>query len=148
MKRLLATLLLLAATGTAAAQSCGGNLIAVRDVHRDPSGQNRASYPKVGELQVYYNPANGNNCARMMHAGSTWDVPRYTWIALGTCAPSRRNDCLSGTHRTFQNGVYRFQAGPVRRAGRGKCLAATGMISSNTRQDGTLYSTSVAGFCR
>ena len=100
----------------ASAEGCGGNLIEYVPVVVDGE--------KIGQLQLYYNPGNGKNCAIMLHGGPTWGVPIDTGVLLAK-AP-RRNGSYS--QAGYQREVFRHQAGPVRTDGRGQCVYAGGGI--------------------
>ena len=92
----------------AAAADCPGSLIESRNL--DVGGK------KVGELDVYYNAATGNNCARMNHAGSTWGKKLKTRVWVGICAertPGNKPCTYDPNTDGVQVGDFEYYAGPV-----------------------------------
>lgn len=113
--------------------ACEGNLIALRNLVKNGN--------KIGELQVYWNPATGRNCARTMHGGSTWGQQLFTEVFLSTCPRNRRNECGWQSNYVMDRGWYYYQAGPVSRNGANRCWSAAGGITIN----GLYYSHSAEG---
>ena len=119
----------------AADGECGGNLIFHKPIK---DGQDR----KIGELNIYYNAANGKNCAKTMHAGRTWGKPMQTSVLLMRCRSDARpgSECFNRRDDTVMDSeVYEYYAGPVRIDGRGNCIWASGSVGAFTvvtRPDG------------
>jgi hypothetical protein len=106
----------------AAADGCGGNLVRVKGLFM-PDGT------RIGELQIFYNPTNDNNCAEMHHGGPTWGVVRDTWVYIAKCqqtAPGNGCTEVQDDHRRNDVG---FWVGPaiVTNAGN-HCIVANGWI--------------------
>lgn len=135
MKKILLGLALLAAGNAYAGDGgdCGGNLIDYKPI--------MAGSKQIGQLQLYYNNSTGKNCAIAYHGGDTWGVRSYTYVVLQTC-PSAA--CSSARIVASEDGQFRYQAGPIRTDGAGKCVAGYGQI----RYNGTDYSAITSGHCR
>lgn len=78
---------------------------------------------RIGQLQLYWNAADGTNCAIMYHGGPTWGQASRTNVTLfvssaGQAREIKRNE-----------GNFRYQAGPIRTAGTGRCIAAAGGLT-------------------
>lgn len=115
---------LLVPVSPAAAEDCGGNLI-----YRERAW---AGGVAVGELVVYYNAANGNNCARFNHLGPSWGVTRPTNVTIYKC--STNNPGASGCSPVAQDsdpGNFAHYAGPVRVNAPNNCVMAQGYIFWN-----------------
>lgn len=115
----------------AIAQTCGGNLVDQRNIYLNPGAANQT---KIGELQLYYNPQNGNNCAQVKHGGPTWGVKLWTAVSLGRCENRQDRVC---NHNQSGNVPGQFQvdigeyieyAGPVRLHTPNSCVRAAGYI--------------------
>lgn len=133
--RLLLGLVLVAAPfAPALAQECGGRLVEVRNIMGDG-----ANPQKLGELQLYYNASNGNNCARTMHSAATWGVETPTAVSLGICDNRRDRTCNhpqldpnpNPNRFAYDSRPYRYQAGPVRVHAPSQCVRAGGSIFRN-----------------
>lgn len=98
--------------------SCGGKLIDYIPFMVD--GQ------KVGQLQMYYNAANGNNCAIMLHSGPTWGSARDTGVGLYVID---NKGYIAETLAFQRKSTFKYQAGPVWAKGRNRCVTAGGGIS-------------------
>ncbi len=72
------TVPVMGATPAAAVEGCGGNLVRVLAL-RMPDDT------RIGELQIFFNPDTGYNCAEMHHGGPTWGVHRDTWVYIAKC---------------------------------------------------------------
>lgn len=117
----LTVLPVLAATPAVAVEGCGGNLVKVKDL-RMPNGT------KIGELQVFYNPSNGNNCAEMHHGGPTWGVNRLTMVDINKCQTTvPTGNCNVVDDATKVENVA-FWAGPVVVHAGAHCIRAGGWI--------------------
>jgi len=116
----------------ASANECAGNLIDY-SVVRTQSGQT------IGELALYYDSANGNNCAVFNHAGPTWGLQTFTEVMINDC---NGGTCPSSSARDA--GPYAYRAGPVRIYGRGRCIRASGSI----RYQGYRFYGASANYCR
>lgn len=144
MKRLLPALLLIfgaLAPGWALAQGCPGNLVGLKNIHRDFD----PSKTKLGEIQLYYNPADGRNCARTMHSAATWGKRLSTAVILRTCARkdySASYGCVGAPSlREKQDwDYYEYQAGPRTLPGRDRCVQVVGQVGE--------FQTDIKGFCR
>lgn len=127
----------------ARAQSCGGNLIGVKPLLWGDGA-------RLGELQLYYNPANGRNCGRVVHGGETWGKRRNTSVAIETCtrAVFRDNNrtCPYGSPSQTWTGVTRYYTSPVSLPGQGRCVDLTGSIERNLNS-GVVTASRLAGFC-
>ncbi len=130
MKAVLFACALLLATlygAPARANGCGGNLIDHKPVWT--GGQ------KVGELALYYNSANGNNCAVFSHAGPTWGQTLYTMVEVYVCKPmggAYPTNCAIWQWSPWWSkdaGYYAYRAGPVHVYGQGHCVQAMGYIT-------------------
>jgi hypothetical protein len=130
MRRLLSALCatMLAATGVillsvtpAQADDCGGDLI-----YRSKAFYNGAA---VGELVVYYNASNGNNCARFNHLGAAYGVTAHTYVALFKCSTTNPgNGCGSALDGQSDEGNFAYYAGPVRVQAPHNCVQAVGYV--------------------
>ena len=133
------------ASTEARAETCPGNLIGVKPLLWGDGA-------RLGELQLYYNPANGRNCARVVHGGETWGQRRRTDVMIETCTRAmfraNGNTCppvASIPRRTWQ-GVTRYSTNTVSLPGRGRCVDATGGIERRLNVNvGT--ASRLAGFC-
>lgn len=150
MRILLGGLLLvvggLFAAPMAQAQSCPGNLIAVKAIKK-------ADGTRVGELQLYYNPATGNNCARTVHGGPWWGVSKYTDVFLLTCTRTRfinnGGHCYQGSlAEKYWAGNVSYYTSPVSLYGVGRCVSVNGGMTWT--RDGQLRSAVafIDGYCR
>ncbi|KQU47389.1 hypothetical protein ASG67_14100 [Sphingomonas sp. Leaf339] len=126
IKRLTLAAVVLAATGSFFVQpsnaadgggQCGGNLVGYKRI--------MAGNTVVGELQLYYNPANGNNCASTFHSGPTWGVSLDTGVALYRSSNGQTPTSPAG----FERQNFRYQAGPIRTDGRNRCIISGGGIT-------------------
>src|SRR3954447_7550557 len=90
-----------APTAEAGTGDCAGNLIA-RKVARAGDGT------AVGEVVVYYNASNGNNCARFNHIGPSYGVARETSIFIERCPTNNpgANCFLAGGPTSYDNSSY------------------------------------------
>jgi hypothetical protein len=109
----------------AASGSCAGSLIESRNLN--------VGGKKVGELDVYYNHANGRNCARMNHAGSTWGKKLRTRVWVGICSETRPGNgaChYNPATDAVDEGSYAYYAGPAttKASAAGRCIAASGYL--------------------
>lgn len=116
MKAFLA-LALLVVSGLARAAGCSGALVEYAPL-AEYNGQ------RIGAIELYYDAATGNNCARLMHGGWLWGVSAYTSLYLHICDANGRN-CRS----IHDNGDYRYYAGPLTAYGRNRCVSASGAIA-------------------
>ncbi len=127
MSKFLVAILLLFFAGSAFADTCGGKLIGYSRIYSNGL--------TIGQLQLYYNAANGNNCAVLKHASPTWGVSLRTKVDLFTCTDST---CARPANpRDIDTGYYRYEAGPVRIYGKGRCVAAVGTMDYRGVQAGT-----------
>jgi hypothetical protein len=124
-----AILVVVALTGSPAADAasgnCAGKLIESRNL--------KVGGKKVGELDVYYNAANGRNCARMNHAGSTWGKKLTTRVWVGICSekkPGAKVCHYDPKTDGVQQGAFKYYAGPVttKASAKGRCIAASGYL--------------------
>ena len=109
----------------AASGSCAGSLIESRNLN--------VGGKKVGELDVYYNSANGRNCARMNHAGSTWGKKLKTRVWVGICSetkPTNGTCHYNAATDAVDVGSYAYYAGPAttKASAAGRCIAASGYL--------------------
>jgi hypothetical protein len=124
------------ATAFAQSGQCGGNLIAHRPITM-PNGT------RIGELQLYYNPSNGRNCARTVKGGPAWGVPSITAVSLARCR--NRSDRECGIDLRFDvQPYYRHFAGPVRVPARNSCIRAAGYIDF---RGGRHWANTIYGHC-
>jgi hypothetical protein len=112
---------LVSVTPAVAAEGCGGNLVKLLPLHM-PDGT------RIGELQIYFNPDTGYNCAEMHHGGPTWGVSRDTWVYIAKCETTQpTGTCfVADDDYTLENVAY--WAGPVRVHAGGHCIQANGWI--------------------
>ena len=105
---------------------CPGNLIFTKAI-KDFKDR------KIGELNVYYDPGTGVNCARTMHAGRTWGVEYQTSVHLRRCHTNRPGascDPVPQDHQRLDIDNYKYYAGPVKLNARGECIWASGKIGN------------------
>jgi hypothetical protein len=127
----------------AATGNCPGTLIESRNLN--------VGGKKIGELDVYYDRSTGKNCARMNHAGSTWNKPHRTRAWIGICSETRPGGGVCHYDRStdaVDDDTYRFYAGPVttKVSAAGKCIAASGYLwIGGKRHD--VYTTPWPGHC-
>lgn len=108
-------------SSAAAADTCGGNLVRVLPLNHDGT--------RIGELQIYFNPANGNNCAMMRHGGPTWGVARETWVYIARCATTTPTGTCSVQADDSDHAVgAQYYAGPARVWAGAHCIQANGWI--------------------
>jgi hypothetical protein len=113
------------APASAASGKCAGKLIEARNLN--------VGGKKVGELDVYYNGANGRNCARMNHAGSTWGKKLKTRVWIGICSetkPGGKTCHYDAKTDAVNQGNFRYYAGPAttKASAAGRCIAASGYL--------------------
>jgi hypothetical protein len=114
-----------AAPSAGASDGCAGNLIFSKPIK---DGKNR----KVGELDVYWNPATERNCAITLHAGRTWGKELDTGVRLSRCAKSVKAGDYCETDPdedkpwVKDDGAFLYQAGPVSLKAAGRCIFAEG----------------------
>jgi hypothetical protein len=143
---LLATGALFTAPSAQAATTCGGNLIGVKPLLWGDG-------TRLGEVQLYYNPANGRNCARVVHGGETWGKPRLTDVTIETCTRKVFNNnnrtCPPGasTPRRYWSGVVGYVTTSVSLPGKGRCVDVVGGIARRTNSS-VMTASRLAGFCR
>lgn len=82
------------------------------------------------ELKLYYDAANGTNCAKMVHVGPAWGIRVNTGVLLMTCVSHRSGSVCGWPPPESGRDVdaYAYYAGPVVVPGRGRCVAVTGYI--------------------
>lgn len=147
MRTLIGAMLLLGGSmlgaGEAQAQQCGGNLIAVKGIHWGDGA-------RVGELQLYYNPANGRNCAITMHGGVTWGRPTYTDVHIETCSRAVFNanggTCPPGSPSDYWQGNVGYYTSPVSIPGAGRCVDAMGAVARHQNSN-VVSAVRIAGHC-
>lgn len=120
----------------ASADECGGTLVNYEPA-RNAAGQ------KVGEIALYYNAANGNNCVVFNHSGPTWGVSLYTYIALHDCGPTGSTQGATCTLKSKDANYYLYRAGPIRMYGAGRRVIADGYINYRGEQ---IRMSALAGF--
>lgn len=108
----------------ALAEDCGGNLIFRKAAI--------VGGTVVGELVVYYNSSNGNNCARFNHLGPSYGVTKYTDVQLKKCSTtSPGSGCGTVLDIDYNFGQFAYHAGPVRVYAPRNCVTASGLIAWN-----------------
>jgi hypothetical protein len=119
----------------AADGTCGGNLIFTKAIKDDKDR-------KLGELNVYFNPANGNNCARTVHSDRTWGQAMRTTVALNRCYKGigPGDPCFFDPDKDERHdtGSFKYFAGPVSINAENRCIWAIGWIKgfyASTRPD-------------
>jgi hypothetical protein len=111
-------------TVSAQADDCGGNLIFRKAAI--------AGGTVVGELVVYYNPSNGNNCARFNHLGPAYGVTTYTEVKLVKCSTvNPGSGCGTALVINIDPDQYAYHAGPIRVYSPQNCVTAEGRIHWN-----------------
>ncbi|WP_143703942.1 MULTISPECIES: hypothetical protein [Luteimonas] len=129
----------------ARAETCPGNLIGVKPLLWGDGA-------RLGELQLYYNPGNGRNCARVVHGGETWGKRRTTSVQIETCtqavfrANGRTCPGAASIPRRQWSGVTQYSTNAVSLPGQGRCVDATGSIERRLNAGGVTASR-LAGFC-
>lgn len=129
-----------------AATTCGGNLIGVKPLLWGDG-------TRLGEVQLYYNPANGRNCARVVHGGATWGKPRLTDVFIETCTRKVFNNnnrtCPQGgaTPSRYWSGVVSYVTTAVSLPGQGRCVDVVGGIARRANSN-VMTAARLAGFCR
>ncbi|MCP3058115.1 hypothetical protein LXT21_04930 [Myxococcus sp. K38C18041901] len=112
---------------SAQAADCGGNLIFRKAAF--------AGGTVVGELVVYYNPSNGNNCARFNRLGPAYGVMTYTEVQLTKCSTvNPGSGCGAALAIIVDADQYAYYAGPVRVNSPRNCVTAEGRINWNGNQ--------------
>lgn len=145
MKRIAGVIVATAAlfAAQAAHANCGGNLINVKPLIWGDG-------TRLGEVQLYYNPANGRNCARTVHGGETWGQPRTTDIFIETCTRAVFNanggTCPPGSPSDYWSGQPSYHTSPVSLPGSGRCVDVLGGIE-RYRNQGTFTAARIAGHC-
>jgi hypothetical protein len=87
----------------------------------------------LGYLNVYYNSANGYNCAETTSASATYGVSKFTSVWIYTCTQtSPGSTCTARSeyapYMAVDQGNYSYYAGPVGVNGSGHCIYAWGEI--------------------
>ncbi len=123
----LATALAVGVVGALPAQAaeCGGSLIGLKQMRT-------ANGTVIGELAIYYNASNGNNCARFNHRGPAYGATRLTAVTIRSCtqtAPS--STCTSRGQTKVDKDEYAYYAGPVAVESRGHCINVQGWMMWN-----------------
>ena len=114
----------LASTSPAQASgNCPGRLI-----------EHKALTSGLGWLDVYYDAATGRNCARTVSSAATWGVQKWMIVDLVRCTSTKPTQPCGDYDDVYDHGSYRFYAGPVSIAARGRCIAAFGFIGTGTRR--------------
>lgn len=110
----------LVAPGATAAQaaSCSGSLIEHIPI---------SSY---GHLDVYYNSSTRYNCARTVSSSSTWGVTKFMSVILVVCENTSPADSCKQRAMDYDEGQYKYYAGPRSLAAGGRCILALGKIYS------------------
>lgn len=103
---------------------CGGNLVRVKALEM-PDGT------RIGELQIFFNPANGNNCAEMHHGGPTSGVARDTWVYIAKCATTVPTGTCNVVADDHKRETVSFWAGPAIVNAGAHCIQANGWIFWN-----------------
>lgn len=131
--------MLLAAGNANAGESgdCGGKLVEYKPI--------MAGNAKVGQVQLYYNAQNGNNCAVNAHGAANWNQRAETYVVLLHCYRPYREDPTCHYARVIDedHGFYKFQAGPVRGKGEDKCVVAFAWTVYNGKE----YQTQTSRHC-
>jgi hypothetical protein len=109
------------ATPAGAAEGCAGNLVRVLAL-RMPDDT------RIGELQIFYNPSNGYNCAEMHHGGPTWGVYRDTYVFIAKCQTTVPTGVCSVLDDDYKLENVAFWAGPARVQAGNHCITANGWI--------------------
>lgn len=119
---LLSTFAVVGASSTAAdaATLCGGKEIWAKTKYYD--GQ------AIGRLRVFYNATYGTNCAQFDHAGATWGVKRYTFVALDRCTQTSPGHGCTIAATDIDLGYFSYYAGPVKVKAPRNCVRAEGSI--------------------
>jgi hypothetical protein len=116
-----------ASPASAAEGECAGGIIWRGDVN--------ISGERVGELVVYFNAANGNNCARFNRLGSARGTATHTWVEIQKCRETtRRGVCTLTSWETgydFESGPFKYYAGPVSVHAPNNCVSAKGGLRWN-----------------
>jgi len=89
-----------------------------------------------GYLNLYYNSANGYNCAETTSASATYGKSKPMSVDLTVCKEkSPGNTCTALSYNKpyydSDGGYYSYYAGPVGVYGKGHCISIYGQINWN-----------------
>lgn len=110
----------LAARATTSECQSPGNYLDSFDI-KDKGGN------KIGELEIYYNSANGYNCAYTRSFGTT--KKQDMEVTITSCQETSPGGGCIETKTVTDEGMYSEYAGPVGVYAKGHCIAATGRIN-------------------
>ena len=102
-------------------------------IESDPLTANGTTY---GYLNLYYNSANGYNCAETTSASATYGKNKFMEVTLFVCKETSPSDncTLLSTNKPYfdsDTGNYSYYAGPVGVYGKGHCIEANAEIIWN-----------------
>lgn len=131
-----------APAGAAAAAGCSGSLIVHEPItNGDNSVGGKPGKTTLAWLDVYYSAATGVNCAKTVHAASTYGKARYTYVDIIRCTQTTPGPrCTPAVTRTDGN-VYKYYAGPVSVSAPHNCIQAFGLIEIQTWRGPIDYNT-------
>lgn len=116
-----------AASATQTSTSCIGNLV------ESDKLTGESSHTTLGNLNIYWDSATGQNCATVTSSSSTWGVAKSMTVEIWECVTDKadsRSSCaaVAGTGSNDFGTAYRYYAGPVSAPGSGHCIDAYGQI--------------------
>jgi hypothetical protein len=105
----------------------------------------------LGYLKIYYNSANGYNCAETVSSSATYGKQKYMYVQLMVCKEtSPSNTCTpisyNPPYNDYDMASYYYYAGPVGVYGAGHCINPAAQIDMDG-QPVVNYSTSHAVHC-
>ena len=94
------------------------------NIETEPLKYNGTTY---GYLNLYYNSANGYNCAETVSSSATNGVSKFMYVELDVCTQtSPGGNCTVQSYNKpyydVDQGTYSYYAGPVGVYGAGHCL--------------------------
>ena len=104
--------------------------------HLSPTITLTADGITLGYINVYYNSANGYNCAETTSSSTTYGLNKDMEVSLTVCTQtSPGNTCTSISdnkpYNDYDGGNYSYYAGPVGVYGKGHCISIYGQINWN-----------------
>jgi hypothetical protein len=109
-----------------------------------------ANSTTYGYLNIYYNSANGYNCAETTSASATYGKNKIMAVELDVCKQTSSSDTCttisySKPYEDTDTGYYSYYAGPVGVNGKGHCIHAAAEINWNGYA--ATYNTGGASHC-
>ncbi|WP_184759182.1 hypothetical protein [Streptosporangium album] len=83
-----------------------------------------------GHLDVYYDSATKRNCAKTVSSSSTWGASKFMAVYLIVCEETSPASSCKQRAMDYDDGQYKYYAGPRSLPAGGRCIFAIGKIYS------------------